>query len=288
MSDSVPNNPADRLRELLLEAQGIPGKTPVKQGWHRLLDVAPDNDPLLLERMGAVLRLPRIIRKEVEAVTDEPERFIDQLGGAERALNLGLKPTLTWDKVLEPVHPGVLEQLRHAGRLLGTEVPERGCERADVAELHQTVREIYDGLTSGGFDKDVRNFLLPHVLALDHALSVVKADGCAGIGHAATAAIGGWLCNQVHPPPGDSKARRLWHSFWGSVGKCLKYASYAGIALQGLTAGADVLAGLPLWDQPQLEAGETVGVGEPAGHEVPLGDDTGGHGTGTGGHGTER
>lgn len=241
-----------------MEAKQIAGRQGVKQGWQQLLEVEETNDSLLFERMGSVIRLPQVVRQEVQAVTDDPEIFIDKLASVEAAFEIGLKPSATWEKLLERVDTGAIEQLRHAGSLLAREVPESECDGSEVAQLHEAVRGIFDELAAGGLDKEIRDFLLPHVIALDSALNTVKANGCAGIGYAATAAVGQWVLTPIQPPPEDSKTRKIWHRFWAATGKALRYAGIAGAAIQGIAGGVDILAELPLWDHPQLGPGDVA------------------------------
>lgn len=260
----APNNPADRLYRLLRDAQAVrqADRTIVKAAWTSVLQLKPrsEGDPvddaLLLERLGDVMRLPRLIREQVETVAQRPDLYLDKLGKLEGALQQGMVLNAKWKQVLDKVDTGAMEQLRHTGNLLSAELPEPPADEERLKELHDTVRQLFDEVSSSTIDDDIRDFLLPHIISLDQAIGAIRVRGGEGVTMAASAAIGQWVLAKIDPPPSTSKAREVWDRFWSVTGKALRFAGYVGHAARGLNTGIDLLAELPLWDLPELGSGD--------------------------------
>jgi hypothetical protein len=235
------DNPAARLRSLLVELQQQPRNASVAAGWANVLDIAssPVDLGVLMPRLGAVHQLPTQI---LMALQNHPETanepvFTEWVEPVKQALDGSLSLSAGLENVLRQYDSGAaLTSLASVAFVLGRD-GRRMPPEDQLADLLQQVRDFEAALMEEGIDERLRAFLLEHVRLMEHAIRMVRVRGNDALRDVAEQGLGAVLfATQEHGK--DPLLRRMW-----SLTE--KFAVLAGVGSGGIAIAQAVQAALP-------------------------------------------
>ncbi|MGN6627768.1 MAG: hypothetical protein ACTHLN_14205 [Tepidisphaeraceae bacterium] len=178
MSETFPNNPAERLLGLYQTAisQNL-GTMVAKTVWAQLLDV-PENDlPLLLKKIGQVAGLAHDVREQVKELKGlNPANlvtWIPKLLQPFKAYNLDSH----FIHFLKPIDENVVSLLQICSDALSEQTPEPTVNRQQLKKLRGDLAEFVKSLSNINLPDDARAFLMKHVAIIDNALIDYQLQG---------------------------------------------------------------------------------------------------------------
>lgn len=196
------DNPAGRLRTLLIELHGTPPNTPA---WERVAALLVPTDtpssPAALRAMTRLLELPSDIRTAVEALDEdeeEKEHLVEHLDKVEafltsvanRNANLGQALQSTFAAGGDIPNSAAVQSLSTCSRRLHRYSPEPVIPREEIDELIQSVTALMNDIRASSLDGAAKGLLLHHLYRLLQALDLIRITGAAPVEESLDALIG--------------------------------------------------------------------------------------------------
>lgn len=190
------NNPAGRLHALLSEAGTPPrenDRETARQKWAKTLAVEVKDSPTLLARLGEVMALPVEVRGAVKSLPEvDHDTYLGPLSNVEKSFGK-LNLDALWSQCAREIDGTTMYSLKVCDELLSRQRPERTLPEDEREQLHEEVRNLRKDVQAKEKDKDLREFLLHHLKAMDDALQEYKISGTPPVEEAAKAILGGAL-----------------------------------------------------------------------------------------------
>lgn len=183
------NNPAARLLNLIEKLKNLDRNQPTMKAWAAIFVVRADDTPELLERVGRVMRLPKVTRTALLAVPDTAQIYFEWLPSIESAFKAHrLNGPL--NEFIGQINDQATNTLRFCSDRLSTQAPEPILETEPLTKLRRDAAELRTDLEKADIDPDLKKFALDHLKVIISALNDYELFGVGPIHRAANEAIG--------------------------------------------------------------------------------------------------
>lgn len=190
------SNPAGRLYERLKAAQGVPGKTLVREAWATALDCEATSDAEITRRVV-----------ELHALTETVETLIRLLPGLNHDLYLAsfarlrralfpLQLGSPWESSRIQLNDDVMTRLQFCANELGARYSEESVSDTDLQQIAETIESLSAVLAQSDIAVDLKMVLMEQVERLRFAVSIYRIKGARGIKDALQALLGAVVANQ--------------------------------------------------------------------------------------------
>ena len=186
-----PNNPAGRLHLLLTEGKKKADNISTKKIWAELLDVDPNDNSLLLRRIGKVIDLPAQIREQIKEDKEivDHERYLKGISNIENIL-LQFAFSRPWKFFKEQINDTTLQSLDICDEILSRKRPDKSVKQEELKVIHDDVRQLFNEVFESDLDEELRKFILEHLKQIDLAIQEFKISGTKPLEVAFQAAVG--------------------------------------------------------------------------------------------------
>lgn len=221
--------------------------------------------PLLLQRLGVVLRLPKEVRTAVSAIPDlNYNRYLGTMDRIETVLSVNLAGR--WDQVSGQLTDEALARLEFCDELLSRQSRERrvaGDElttiAADIAQL------IEDTLNANDLDSQLREVIVRRLRDLQRAIDEYRISGPEGLRRMMDAAVGALITDpDVRMKANEATNHRVVKGF---VAVVLSIGGVLGAVNQGFTLEHNIF-GLPPASAHDAPSGSGPSGPTPAPHRA--------------------
>lgn len=164
------NNPAARLLDILRAAKRVDANQKSADVWRTVLEVSPDDNPLLLKRLGNVMELPSVITAQIHAQSqighEVALRWVPKVNNAFLSLNL--------DGHFHGFHSTIDDMVLHGidvcSDILARTSPDPEIKEDSLVDLGKDISALINDVHKASIDPDLRRYVLEELIEIEKAL----------------------------------------------------------------------------------------------------------------------
>lgn len=168
-------NPASRLLDILIEAQGVSKAIPCREAWARILD-AGNNAALMHERLSKVMNLSE---EAFQLVNELFPRQVRATQAWKTAFDTGFlhqEMNGQFDTFMRHISSTAIDHLTSAADLLEFKAPNK-LTNQQIQEFTKSLNELIEEVLSGDLEIKVREYLARSLRKIVTALEEYRLGG---------------------------------------------------------------------------------------------------------------
>lgn len=236
----IVNNPAGRLLAIINAGKTQPKKKIAAEIWGTLLEVAPEDRTLLLERVGSVLSLPSKIRTEISQIKDvNGSVYLKWLPTVERSFR-SINFDAPWQQFIDIIDEAAIYGMEVCSELLSRMTPEKVIDIGSMDTLKVQIDELLSSLNEHDLDLDIKKFIYDHLTKIKFAIEEYRINGTVPLEGAFHSVLGALVITpEIYTKTKDTDIGK---GFWGVMGKL---ALLVTITVGAIQIGKDTIDLIP-------------------------------------------
>jgi hypothetical protein len=190
-----PNNPAARLLNLIERLRAKPNDQPAFHAWGNILIVQPEHTFELLERVGRVMRLPKITHDALSAIPGTSPLYFQWVPSLEEAFKAH-RLVAALREFLAPISDHAVNTLQFCADRLDNHAREAILKNDDLTKLRREAVELRIELENAEIDPALKKFAWDRLKPIIAALDDYEFFGVEAIRRATQEALGAVALNQ--------------------------------------------------------------------------------------------
>lgn len=168
-------NPAARLLDILIEAQGISKAIPTRQAWTRILD-AGNSTALMHERLSKVMNLSEEAFQLVNELFPRQARASQAWKTAIDTGFLNQEMNGQFDTFMKHISSTAVDHLTSAADLLEFKIPSK-LTNQQIQEFIKSLNDLIEEVLSGDLESKVKEYLARSLRKIVIALEEYRLGG---------------------------------------------------------------------------------------------------------------
>lgn len=209
-----PNNPAARLLSILEKGLELPDGMNCREAWCELLSVGPEDNAVLMGRIGKVMSLSTEIIERLNNIGDvKIDRYLHWVNPLESAfINNNLNGT--WQHFKKSINVHVINYLSMTSDLLSHKLPEPVISRSKLDSMLESTRLLIDEVRSSELPHSTKEFMIKQLHKVCLAIEEYTINGADSVSEAVESAFGYGVLNAdvVEAASSSPTAKKFWQN----------------------------------------------------------------------------